>query len=79
MSRRELVELSGILRGAGHETSCTLRATKVSLPGSGAAAYTNYSMKAVSEALPDGNYDLLVDGETHGIILSNGHWLARAA
>jgi hypothetical protein len=36
-------------------------------------------MKAVSEALPDGNYDLLVDGETHGIILSNGHWLARAA
>jgi len=79
MSRRELVELSGILRGAGREASCILRATKVSLPGSGAVAYTNYSMKAVSEALPDGDYELIVNGDAIRLVLSNGHWLAQAA
>jgi hypothetical protein len=36
-------------------------------------------MKTVSEVLPDGNDDLLVNGETHRLVLSNGHWLARAA
>jgi hypothetical protein len=56
-----------------------LRATKVSLPESSAAAYTNYSMKAVSQPLPEGDYDLLVNGETYRIVFSNGHWLARAA
>ena len=79
MSRREPVELSGILRGAGREASSTLHATKVSLPDSGAFAYTKHSIKTVSDTLPDGDYDLLVNGQTHRLILSKGHWLARAA
>jgi len=79
MSKRELVEFSGLLSGSGRQASCTVCATKVSLPGSGAVAYANYSMKTVSEALPDGDYDLLVNGETVRLVLSNGHWLARAA
>ena len=63
-STREMVQSTGVLRGEGQEATCTVFATKVTLSGTNESAYTNHSIENVSKALPDGNYELTVFGET---------------
>jgi hypothetical protein len=75
-SQRESVSFPGIIKGGGHEASCTIYATKVTLPGTSESAYTDYSIQGVSKALPEGNYDVTARGETTRVRLQNGHWLA---
>jgi hypothetical protein len=75
-STREMVQSTGVLRGEGQEATCTVFATKVTLPGTDETAYTNYSMENVSMALPDGNYELNVYGETIRVRHRRGDWLA---
>jgi hypothetical protein len=59
---REQIRLNGIVRGEGRESTCTISATRVHLPGaSGASETTNWSISKVSEALPDGDYDIFAD------------------
>jgi len=78
-STREAVSFPGVLQGGGHEATCTVQATKVSLPGGGpaAVAYCDYEIENVSKALPEGGYQLLARGETtpwrH---TKEGYWLA---
>lgn len=66
MSHREIVAFSGVLKNEMHEANCTVMATKVSLPGTGVFAYSHYSIHtdAKTNALPDGVYQLGVNGET---------------
>jgi hypothetical protein len=79
-SVRERVSFPGILRGGGHETNCTVRATKVSLPGeSSVFEYVDYSVEKVSKPLPDGLYQLLAQGKTISLRYQNGSWLSAAA
>jgi hypothetical protein len=77
-STKERACFEGILRGQGHEATCTVEATKVSLPGSNAVAYTGYRIdpRSVSMSLPDGIYTLSANGEQHQLRHQNGHWLA---
>ncbi len=78
MSNRESVLLPGILRGQGQEIECTVRATKVSLPGSGglpvAVAFSQYSIQSISRKVPDGRYKLSVNAEIIPMRLHNGLW-----
>lgn len=63
-SIKKPVTFSGTLRGEGHQATCTVSATKVSVPGTGDVAYANYFIERVSQALPDRSYQLTVNGET---------------
>lgn len=77
-SQRERVSFPGIIKGGGHEASCTIHATKVTLPGTSESAYTDYSIQSVSKALPEGNYEVTARGETTRVRFHNGHWLAAS-
>ena len=74
---KERVRLQGVVRGEGREATCTIIATRVSLPGApGVSETTDWSMLDVSEPLPDGNYEIVADGKTEHVRLVNGQWLS---
>ena len=75
---RERVILHGVVRGEGREATCTIEAVLVSLPGApGVSETTDWSMRSVSEALPDGKYEVLADGKREQVRFVNGQWLSR--
>ena len=75
---RERVKLKGVVRGEGHEATCTIAATRVSLHGApGVSETTEWSMVDVSERLPDGNYEVFADNKRQQVRLVNGQWLSR--
>jgi hypothetical protein len=43
-SQRERVSFPGTIKGGGDEATCTVYATKVTLPGTNESAYTDYSI-----------------------------------
>jgi hypothetical protein len=78
-SRAELVTLPGMINDRGWEVPCMVAAKKVSLPGpSGlpvAIQYCGFSIKTVSQALPDGEYELFMNGQRLPMRLYGGKWL----
>jgi hypothetical protein len=78
-SSREVVRFRGTLRGKGHEADCVVSAIKVSLPGSGVSAYSRYDIVSLSKSVPDGRYDLSVNGQVIALRYQCGHWLAAQA
>jgi hypothetical protein len=57
---KEFVSCAGVLRGADREATCTVRATKVSMPSApNEFRYGHISIENVSEKLPAGTYALL--------------------
>jgi hypothetical protein len=75
-SSKRFVRFRGIVRGNGVEAECVVRALEVRLLGTDAIAYTQYRVEDVSKPLPDGLYDIIVNGETQKVRYQNGHWLA---
>lgn len=75
-STRRYVRFPGIVRGNGEEVECVIRALEVRLLGTDAVAYTQYRVEQLSKSLPDGVYDIVVNGETQRAKYQNGHWLA---
>jgi hypothetical protein len=59
---RERVRLTGTLRGQGHEASCAISATKVSLGQIDSTCSPPFSIENVSEPLPDGEYQSFANG-----------------
>lgn len=77
MTTREHVRLRGLLVGQGHEAECTVFATKVTLDRSGPFKFIGHSIRGVSKALPDGDYQLSVsNGEIIPVRYHGGHWLS---
>ena len=75
-SRKEIVRLPGILSGQGHEATCTIEALQVTLPGGGASALARQKVVNVSKTLPEGVYQLSINGGPPTPVRhSNGHWL----
>jgi len=77
-SVKEPVSFVGIIRGQGHEATCTVSALKVTLPGAGVSAYARYSVRAVSQLLPVGDYRLSVNGECFAMRHHAGNWLSAS-
>lgn len=75
-SKRERVALPGILWGNGYEAECTVLATKVSLPGTDAVAFCEYSVQGVSKKLPEGRYKLSVNAQIIPMRFHSGFWLS---
>jgi hypothetical protein len=74
-SARDIIRLSGVLRGQGQEATCTIQAIKVTLSGGGASALTRKRVVNVAKTLPEGVYHLSVNGEAPTAVrYSNGHW-----
>jgi hypothetical protein len=75
-SIKEHVSFAGIIKGQGREARCTVSALKVTLPGAGGSAYARYSVRDVSERLPEGEYQLSVNGQAFAMRHQGGHWLS---
>ena len=61
---QETVTFSGIILGEGQRVQCEVRATKTTLDGD-PPLFSGYTIMEsdVTDRLPDGNYDLLVNHE----------------
>jgi hypothetical protein len=75
-STREIVRLPGTVSGQGHEATCIVQAIRVTQGGSGASELTRKKVVSVSRDLPDGIYQLSVDGAPpERVRYSGGHFL----
>jgi len=75
-SKREIVRLPGILSGQGHEATCTIEAVQVTLPGGGASALARQKIVSVSKTLPEGVYQLSINGGAPSPVrYRDGQWL----
>ena len=79
---QETVIFSGTIIGEGQRVECEVRATKSLLDGDPSArpvfsGYTAMESDATDQ-LPDGNYDLLANGERIRFRRSDGRFLSRS-
>lgn len=75
-SLKERVSFAGILRGEGYEVPCTVSALKVTQRGTGISAYAQYSVSNISQPLPEGEYQLSVNGQSFAMRNQGGNWLS---
>ncbi len=71
------VNLIATLRGKARQAICTIKATRAHLPGAGIEPQIVDATLIRPVPLPDGNYELLVDGKCLNVRLENGHLLFR--
>lgn len=78
MGRRETVRLEGFLQGQGQQVRCHVQATRVSHPTApGVFEYVRFDVLDEERlGLPDGDYDLLIDGRTIRLRRSDGFFLS---
>ena len=70
---------TGTLRSEGNEATCTVRATKVTLPGEpNVFEYVEFSIENVSKELPEGIYQISAFGKTNSVRYKNGFWLSAS-
>jgi hypothetical protein len=81
MSVKEMVFFSGIIVGNGRRVKCEIQATKTTLPGDPPTppAYSDYRIIDSDgvRGLPDGDYELLANGERINVRRKSGSFLAR--
>jgi hypothetical protein len=72
---KESVRFIGLLRGAGQEVTCTVKAVELMHPEVTGSNYIDYKIERVSTPLPEGRYQLLVNnGVTFTIDWWNERW-----
>jgi len=76
-SNRESVTFAARLVGMGRDVKCSVRVTKVSLPGTAIFSYTGPAPYDLPPDLADGPYDITYNGETHRVQRKYGSWIAR--
>jgi hypothetical protein len=74
-SHREIVMMSGWLKGMGHEAECTVSAVKVSLPQLNIWEYVKCDIHLAPEDLPNGVYQVTFEGITMKVKKLDGDWL----
>jgi hypothetical protein len=74
---RTPVSDTGILRSGALETTCTVKAIKVTMPGDPSIfEFCEFSIENVSKQLPEGIYQITAFGKTQSVRYSQGAWLA---
>ena len=73
----ERVTLKATLRGKAGEAPCTIKATRTHLPRTGIEPQIVDATLTKPVPLPEGDYELLVDGKSLLVRLENGHLLSR--
>jgi len=75
-SQRESVTVPGRLVGMGQDINCTVRALKVSLPGTAEYNYVRPIICDVPADLPDGIYSITFGGKAEMVQRKFGSWIA---
>jgi len=82
MSVKERVFFSGTIVGNGQRVECEIQATKSTLGGAPPtpAAFSDYRVmdSEATRRLPDGNYEVLANGEHIRVLRKGGYFLARS-
>jgi hypothetical protein len=82
MSLKERVFFSGIIVGNGQRVGCEIQATKSTLGGvsSSPPAFADYRImdSEATRRLPDGDYEVLANGERIKVLRKGGYFLARS-
>jgi hypothetical protein len=75
-SARKIVTIPGTLSGQGHKAQCRVQAIKVTAPDGGVSAFTRLRVASVSQALPEGVYQLSLNwAPPERVRYSDGNWL----
>jgi hypothetical protein len=78
---KEPVVLGGVIVGGERRVECKIRATKITTVGDPAAppVFCDYRVMKSNEtnALPDGDYEILTNGQTIKVKLKNERFVAR--
>jgi hypothetical protein len=76
---RESVILQGVLSRGSQKANCTVSALRVSLLEKRLSKNCLYSVQWVGKPLPEGDYQLLVEGKTIGMRYLKGQWQTTEA
>ena len=76
---RESVKIAGVLTGGGRKAFCTVSALRVALSGTRLFKNCRYSIEWTANTLPDGDYELLAEGDCVNMRCTNGTWQAIRA
>lgn len=75
---QETVTFSGTIIGEGHRVACEVRATKTTLVGARPVVSGYWIVESdVTDGLPDGNYELLVNRERTRFRRDGGRFVSR--
>jgi hypothetical protein len=66
--------MSGVLRGKGESARCNVSALRVTLSGTKLHIDCQHAIEWVSQSLPEGNYDLSIEGKTIEMRYSKDGW-----
>lgn len=75
---REPVRMSGTLKGRNQSAECMVSATRVTLLGTPHHKDCNLTIEWVSKRLPEGDYRLLVEGQSLNMLHSNERWQTKS-
>lgn len=73
-SIRESVLLLGVLHGADVESSCVVRAVRVSIPRLDVSEYVKAEIAEAPAHLPEGHYELTFEGRKMKVNRVAGDW-----
>jgi hypothetical protein len=73
-SKTENLNLAAVIRGQGKTSRCRVSATKVWSAGTTEYQYIRVDVMTVETLLPDGDYELLMDGRVFPVKLEHGRW-----
>ena len=71
---RERVTMSGVRCGEGEVAACSVSALRVTLSGTKLHIDCQHVIERVSQSLPEGLYELSIEGETIEMRLSKDGW-----
>jgi hypothetical protein len=75
---QERVTLRGVLRGKNAEALCTVKATRLGVLAAHEVDPQSIDvLSPKSIPVPDGNYDLVLEGKYYHVRLEKGHMLCR--
>lgn len=73
---KERLVFEGTLRGNGREATCIVDALKISISGADPPGSLQFSVRQTSKSLPDGIYQLFVDGLVVDVRHEGLFWIA---
>lgn len=75
-SHRGIDKMTGRLRGMNREADCVVNVLTMAAPGTNDSRLMRFAMKTFPDDLPDGKYQLTLEGETKSVEKRDGKWLA---
>ncbi len=75
-SHRGIDRMTGRLRGMNREAECVVNVFSMAVHGTNESRLMRFTMETSPADLPDGQYQLTLEGETKSVEKRDGKWLA---